>query len=109
MKTIFATIVLLTCSFSLATAQTQMDAATKDDVEQMLQLMGTRERMQTMFSAMAQQVATSAADAYKRSHPDASPEKLQHAAEAAGERAQQALKTMPADELIDAMVPIYQR
>ncbi len=83
MKTIFATIVLLTCSLCPATAQTLMDAATKEDVEQMLQLTGTRERMQVTFAAMAQQVGSSAADTYKRNHPDASPEKVQHAAEAA--------------------------
>ena len=109
MKTILATFVLLTCSLCPATAQTQMDAATKEDVEQMLQLTGTRERMQVTFAAMAQQVGSSAADTYKRNHPDASPEKVQHAAEAAGERAQQAFKALPADELVDAMVPIYQR
>jgi hypothetical protein len=62
-----------------------------------------------MWDAMAQQAATMAAESYRRKHPNATPLEVRKAAQAAGECLQAAMKVSSVDELINAMVPIYQR
>jgi hypothetical protein len=100
---------LLIASFSPSFAQTQIDAATKQDVEDMMQLTGVRDRMPLIYSAMANQFVSGFADRYRQQHPDASPAELQKAAADATERFQVILKAIPTDDLLDAMVPIYQK
>ena len=100
---------LLIASCSLGFAQTQIDAATKQDVEDMMQLTGARERMPLIYSAMANQFASGFADRYRQQHPNANPAEVQKAAADATERMQTMLKAIPTDELLDAMVPIYQK
>jgi len=109
MRTTIALLVMLIAPFSPAIAQTQIDAATKQDVEDMLQLTGVRDQMQTVSSAMASQMASLAADRYKLQHPNGDPAAVQKAAMAAAESTQQALQAMPTDELIDTMIPVYQK
>ena len=101
--------VLLVASFSPGFAQTQIDAATKQDVEDMMQLTGVRDRVQLMYSAMANQLASDFADRYRQQHPDASLAEVQKAATDATERFQVILKAIPTDDLLDAMVPVYQK
>lgn len=109
MRNAIALFVILITSFSPAIAQTQIDAATKQDVEDMMQLTGVRDRMQTIYSAMAGQFASSFAERYQQQHPNANPAEAQRVTTAATERAQQIFKAMPTDELIDAMIPVYQK
>ena len=109
MKTIIG--ILLIC-FSYCVpgfAQQQLDAATKEDVEQLLTLTGTRERIQQVWSQMAQQAAITAADSYQHKHPNATPLEVRNVAEATGKYMQTSLKSFPIDEIIDAIVPIYQQ
>jgi hypothetical protein len=101
--------IFLFASLSPAAAQTQIDAATRQDVVDMMQLTGVRDRMQSIYSAMASQVASAAAEHYGQQHPDADPAQLQKVATAAADRAQQTFKAMPTDELLDAMIPVYQK
>jgi hypothetical protein len=100
---------LLIASLWPGLAQTQIDAATKQDVEDWMQLTGTRDRIPLIYSAMASQFASGFADRYKQQHPNANPAEVQKAAADATERFQQMLKTIPTDELIDAMIPVYQK
>jgi hypothetical protein len=90
-------------------AQAPIDAATKEDIEQLLELTGTRARIQQMWAEMAKQAATMAADSYQQKHPDATPLEIRQAAERAGENTQNAVKVFSVDELIEAIVPIYQQ
>jgi hypothetical protein len=99
---------LLSASCSLGFAQAQIDAASKQDVEDMMQLTGVRDRTQLIYSAMASQFASGFADRY-RQHPNADPAEVQKAATDATERIQEVLKAIPIDELLDAMVPVYQK
>ena len=89
-------------------AQTQIDAATRQDVEDLMQLTGTRERMPVIYSAMANQFASNFAERYRQQHPNASPAEVQKADADVTERFQQLLKAIPTDELMDAMIPVYQ-
>jgi hypothetical protein len=100
---------LLIASCSLGFAQTQIDAATKQDVEDMMQLTGVRDRIPLIYSAMASQLASNFADRYRQLHPNANPAQVQKAASDATERFQALSKAVPGDELLDAMVPIYQK
>lgn len=100
---------LLSASCSLGFAQAQIDAASKQDVEDMMQLTGVRDRTQLIYSAMASQFASGFADRYRQQHPNADPAEVQKAATDATERIQEVLKAIPIDELLDAMVPVYQK
>jgi hypothetical protein len=109
MRNTIALLVILLTTFSPVVAQTQVDAATKQDVEDMMQLTGVRDRVPILLSAIASQFASNFAERYKQQHPNANPAEVQTATTAATEHLQQMLKTMPADEMIDAMIPVYQK
>jgi hypothetical protein len=64
---------LLIASLSSGLAQTRIDAATKQDVEDLMQLTAVRDRRPLIYSAMASQLASSFADRYQQAHPKASP------------------------------------
>ena len=87
----------------------QIDAATKEDVQQLLEITGTRHSVQVMWDGMVQQAASMAAESYQRNHPNASPLEIRKAAELAGVSLQKGLKLFSIDELFDAIIPIYQR
>lgn len=109
MKHAIALLALCLFGFSPAFAQQQIDAATKEDVEEVLQVTGARQNVQVMWDSMAQQAASMAAQSYQRKHPDATPLEIRKAAELAGVSIQKAIKVLSIDELFDAMVPVYQR
>ena len=100
--------VFLLASVSPGFAQTQIDAATRQDVEGLMQLSGARERIPLIYSAMAGQFAAGFAARYQRQHPDA-PAEFQNAATEAAERFQQRLAAIPSQEWLNAMIPLYQR
>lgn len=109
MKKLMVVFVFLIASVSPGFAQTQIDAATRQDVEDLIELTGARERIPLIYSAMAGQLATGFAARYQQQHPNANPAEVQKAATAAAERFQQLLKAIPSEELLDAMIPVYQR
>ena len=109
MKKLMVVFVFLIASVSPGFAQTQIDAAARQDVEDLMQLTGARERIPLIYFAMAGQLARGFAARYQRQHPNANPAEVQKAATAAAERFQQLLKAIPNEELLDAMIPVYQR
>ncbi|HEX8797536.1 MAG TPA: DUF2059 domain-containing protein [Terriglobales bacterium] len=109
MKKLMVVFVFLIASVSPGFAQTQIDAATRQDVEDLIELTGARERIPLIYSAMAGKLATGFAARYPQQHPKANPAEVQKAATAAAERFQQLLKAIPSEELLDAMIPVYQR
>jgi hypothetical protein len=109
MKKAFALSVLCLFALPLAFAQQQADAATKQDVEELLLVTGARQNIQVVWDSMAKQAASSAAEAYQRKHPNASPLQVRKAAELAGTTIQKAMQVLSIDELLEAMVPVYQR
>jgi len=74
-----------------------------------MQLTGVRDRMPMIYSALASQLASGFADRYRQQHPNANPAEVQKAVTQATERVQQMLKVVPTDELLDAMIPVYQK
>lgn len=92
-----------------ALCQQQLDAATKEDVEQLLDVMGARKSVQQMWAGMGQQMATTAADAYQQKHPNATPLEIRKVAEFMGRYWQGQMQTFSIDEMMDAIIPVYQR
>jgi hypothetical protein len=109
MRIPIALLLLVLSLFCPVFAQNQSDAATRQDIEDLMQLTGMRENMQKMYSALAGQMAVSAADSYQQRHPNATPAELQKVEAAATEIAQQTMKSMPVDEVIEAIIPIYRQ
>jgi len=109
MKKALALFAIFLFSLPLASAQQQIDAATKQDVEELLQVTGARQNIQVLWDSMAKQAANSAAEAYQRKHPNASPLDVRKAAELAGTSIQKAMQVLSIDEMLEAMVPVYQR
>ncbi len=107
-KMLVATFVLLLCC-APALCQQQLNAATKEDLEELMTLTGTKARIEQTWAQMGQQAATTAADSYRLKHPDATPLELRKVAEVTGNSFQGMMKVFSVDELIDAMIPIYQR
>jgi hypothetical protein len=109
MKNVLIACLVLLCSCIPALCQQQPDAATKEDVEQLLQLTGARARVLQMRQAFEQQIAASAADAYHLKHPNATPLQLRKVAEVTRQYMQDSDKTMSIDELVNTIIPVYQR
>jgi uncharacterized protein len=107
-KMLVATFVLLLCC-TPALCQQQLNAATKEDLEELMTLTGTKARIEQMWAQMGQQAATTAADSYRLKHPDATPLELRKVAEVTGTSFQNVMKVFSVDELIDAVIPVYQR
>jgi uncharacterized protein len=107
-KTLLALILIVFCGVP-AFSQQQLDAATKEDVEQLMQLTGVRERIQQMWASMAQQSTTTAVDAYRDKHPNADPLELRKVAEGTAQYMQDVISAFSVDELLDAIVPLYQQ
>jgi hypothetical protein len=106
-KAVIATLFIVLAG-ATAICQQQLNAATKEDVEQLLTVTGARARMQQMWVQMGQQAATTAADSYRLKNPDASPLELRKVAEATGRSFQEEMSVISIDEIIDAIIPIYQ-
>ncbi len=109
MRNFLIVALVISSCFVPAVCQQQLDAATKEDVQQLLEITGAKQRVQQMWAAMAQQSATTAADAYRLKHPDATPLELRKVAEIVGKYTQSSLNAFSVDELMDAIAPIYQR
>jgi hypothetical protein len=109
MKNLLIACLMSLCTFIPALCQQQLDAATKEDVEELLVLTGARQQVQQIWAEMAKQAATSAADSYRMKHPNATPLELRKVGEVAGQSLKASLKVVSIDELIDAIIPVYQR
>ena len=110
MRTPLIVCFLLVCLVPLpALCQQQLDAATREDVMQLMEMTGARDRIQQLWDGMIQQTATTAADSYRLKHPEATPLQLHKVAETTGVAMRDALKVFSIDELIEAIIPVYQR
>ena len=100
---------LLIASLSPGFAQDQIDGATKQDVEDMMQIRGERDQIPLIYSAMTPQIASEFAARYQQQHPNANPAEVQRATTEAIERFQLVVKAIPPDDILEAMIPVYQK
>ena len=79
--------------------------ASREDVLKFMDVLHIRQTLVQLYGGMGRQAKAAAEQAFKEKVPDASPEQLatvDHFAEGL-------FKDMPVDEILDAMVPIYQK
>jgi uncharacterized protein len=81
------------------------DPPSKAEVERFMELMQVRVRMAQMFDAMKGQARLGAEQGFKKKVPNPTPEQLKKVDAMADEM----FSGFPVDEVIDAMVPIYQK
>jgi|SRR5437773_12190288 len=98
---------LLLCAFSVTDrAQTSSDTPpTKEDVLKFMDLMHLRSTLVQYFDGIGKQARVGAAEGFRQKVPDASPEQLAEV----DKFADGIFKDMPIGEMLDAMVPIYQK
>lgn len=89
--------------------QPASNAATKQDVEQLLTLTGVKERMHQMWAQMGQQMALTAAESFHLKNPDATPLQVRKVQQVVEKSFQNSVAVLSPDELINAVVPIYQK
>ncbi len=95
---------LLLGSVSFAQQNPADAPASKEDVEKYLDVMHTRDMMKTMMDAMSKQMHQIFAEQMKKD-PGTTP-----AAEArVNKMMDDIIKSMPIDNLLDAMIPVYQK
>jgi hypothetical protein len=90
MKKLIVVFVFLIASLSPGFAQTQIDAATRQDVEDLMRLTGAREPIPLIYSAIQVSLPRASRLVINRSIP--TPAEVQKAATQATERLQQRLK-----------------
>lgn len=109
MRPLFAALILLVIIPAPVFSQLPADAATKEDVQQTLELSGTRDQIHSMFTALAMSRAKLEAGEYKRKNPQASPAEVEKVEIATRQTYEAAMNSVNIDEMMDIIVPIYQR
>ena len=80
------------------------DVPDKADVMKFLDLMHAKAQMAQVVQGMAQQMRLGAEQGFKQKVPDATPEQL-----AKVDQLVDSIATFPVDEMVDAIIPIYQK
>ena len=88
-----------------AQASANAEAPDKADVMKFLDLMHTRAQMEQVLSGMAKQMKLGAEQGFKQKVPDATPEQLAKV----DKMFDTMFSSLPMDEMVDALVPIYQK
>lgn len=109
MKPAISLLTFLFVSLTPSFCQPQSDPATKEDVEQLLEITGAHNDTQLLFTSAAQQAASMAAGLYQRKNPNATPQQIRAAQECAADSIRTLIKAFAVDELTAAMIPVYQR
>ena len=88
-----------------AQASGNAEAPDKQDVMKFLDLMHARTQMEQVLSGMAKQMKLGAEQGFKQKVPDATPEQLAKV----DKLFDTMFSSLPMDEMVDAIVPIYQK
>jgi len=108
LKAGIAAAVLIVLSSSVAMGQAQpasADTATKEEVVKFLELTQARDRVVQMLEGMAKQARMGAEQGFRTKVPDATPEQIKRV----DELSDTIFAEFSPDEMIDAIVPIYQK
>ncbi|HEY2361761.1 MAG TPA: DUF2059 domain-containing protein [Candidatus Angelobacter sp.] len=107
MKNIWVLIVCLAITGTLFAQNSapQSDMATKEQVTQFLNLMQVRDRLVQMMAGMKKGMEAGAEAGFKQKVPDPTPAQLKmiHLI------TDTTFQDLPIDEMIDGMIPVYQR
>ena len=102
-------IVVLLCLFSVAGVAQTNDAAgsmpSKDEVLKFMEVLRIRPQLNQYFDGVSKQAKVGAEQGFKSKVPNATPAQMAEV----DKFAESLFKNMPVDEMVDAMVPIYQK
>jgi hypothetical protein len=103
----FVVLVICICAVSLmALAQTAADSApSKEEVIKFMDVLHIKPQLIQYFGGVAKQAKLGAQEGFKQKVPNATPAQLAEVEKFA----EGLFKDMPIDEMMDAMVPIYQK
>jgi hypothetical protein len=104
LRTIFC-LVLVFPILSVAQQPTDSDVPDKADVLKFLDLMQAKAQMVRVLTGMAKEMRLGAEKQYKEKVPDATPQQLAKV----DELFDGFFNTLPIDQMVDAIVPIYQK
>jgi hypothetical protein len=103
-------LLLLLLSSFFAAAQTTTvsiapDAASKEDVKKLFDVMASREQMQQMLQQVFSQMRTLSHQQIKQRHPDISDQEIARMDRLSADF----IKKFPVDDMLNDMMPIYQK
>jgi|SRR5580704_13267906 hypothetical protein len=81
------------------------DAASKEDVKKLFDVMASREQMAQMMQQVFTQMQSMNREQIKKRHPDIAEEELARM----DRQSSELLKNFPLDEMLSDMIPVYQR
>lgn len=110
MKSKWLLVILSTWIFAMpALAQTTVsiapDAPSKEDVRKLFDLMHSREQAHQMMQQLVTQMRTMNREQIKKEHPETSEQELARL----DRQSEDLVKHYPLDEMLDDMIPVYQR
>lgn len=93
------------CVWAQTTVSIAPDAASKEDVQKLFDVMASRDQVRQLMEQMFAQMRAINRQEMKKKHPDISEEEL-----ARSERgSEELIRNFPIDEMLSDMVPVYQR
>lgn len=108
MRRIAITILLVALFASFSLAQSA-DAPSREDVLKLMQVLNVRQQVGLVLDGMSSQIGTSMSAQMKKMAPNATPRQQKLMDELAAGAQQDMRSVMKEDEMIELMVPIYQK
>jgi hypothetical protein len=96
---------LALCASAQTTVSIAPDAASKEDVKKLFDVMASREQMAQMMKQVFTQMRSLNRDETRKRHPDITEADLARM----DRESEDLLKNFPLDEMLSDMIPIYQR
>jgi hypothetical protein len=93
------------CAGAQTTVSIAPDAASKEDVKKLFDVMASREQMAQMMQQVFAQMRSLNRDEIKKRHPDVTDEELARM----DKQSEDLMKNFPLDEMLSDMIPVYQR
>jgi hypothetical protein len=93
------------CAGAQTTVSTAPDAASKEDVKKLFDVMASREQMAQMMQQVFAQMQSLSREQVKKRHPDVTEADLARL----DRQSADLIKNFPLDEMLADMVPVYQR
>ena len=96
---------LSVCAGAQTTVSIASDAASKEDVKNLFDVMASREQMAQMMQQLFAQMRSMNREQLKKKHPDVSEADLARM----DRESEDLIKNFPLDEMLNDMIPIYQK
>jgi hypothetical protein len=93
------------CAGAQTTVSVAPDAASKEDVKKLFDVMASRQQMEQMMQQLFNQMRSMNRDQLKKKHPEVSDAELARR----DRESEDLIENFPMEEMLNDMIPIYQR